>query len=380
MNIVIDVRPLLGGRLSGVEIFTLKLIEHILKIDRNNRYLLYSNASKGNIPSLKPFLQENVQILQTRIPNKILNLLICIFKRPHLDRLISKHLRDFRPDIIFQSDLRPLTTGSGVKKICVVHDLSFQHFPQYFSLKTRLWHKFQNAKKALRAYDHIISVSAFTKKDLIKTFDLNPDKISAIHEGIDEKFCSNADPDQNVRIKNMYNLPENYFLFLATHEPRKNLARLIEAFRQFKKNDKKGFKLVLVGRTNDKIFAKTRVENNADIILTGFIPEEDKPYLFKMAKAFLYPSIYEGFGLPLLEAMKCGTPIITSNSSSMPEICGDAAIFVNPYSVTEITAAMYQILDPHKKKILIENMANRIKLFSWEKCARKTLDLIESLD
>jgi glycosyltransferase involved in cell wall biosynthesis len=379
MNIVIDVRPLLGGRLSGVEIYTLKLIENLLKIDSQNRYLLFSNASKGGIPALQRFRQKNVQILQTRIPNKILNLWIGFFRRPRLDRLISKRIPDFKPDVIFQPDLRPLAVGPRIKKICVVHDLSFHHFPQFFSIKTRLWHRFQDAKNRLKAYDRIICVSNFTKKDLVSSFGFNMAKIRVIHEGIDENFCSNISERQNRQIKNTYNLPDNYFLFLATHEPRKNLQRLVEGFVQFKKNDKKGFKLVLVGRANDRIFAKTRIRENMDIIMTGFIPEEDKPCLFQMAKAFLYPSIYEGFGLPLLEAMRCGTPVITSNTSSMPEICGEAAIYVNPLSVAELTTAMQQILDPHRIKTLREHMAQRIRLFSWEKCARETLELIESI-
>jgi len=379
MNIIIDVRPLLGGRLSGVEIYTLKLIEHLLKIDKKNRYIFFSNAAKKNKPNLPHYKSDQVNIVHTTIPNKIMNISLKLFKWPKIDQIVAKHLPNFKTDLIFQPDLRPLSVLPGTKKICVVHDLSFHHFPQYFSLKTRIWHKFLNVKKTLRDYNHIIAVSEYTKEDLISTYKLDPGKITVIHEGVEEDFCSTISPVKTEKIRSRYHLPENYFLFLATHEPRKNLSRMIKAFKSFKKNDKLGFKLVLVGRSNEKIFAKARVKPDDDILITGFIPEEEKPYLFRMAKAFLYPSIFEGFGLPLLEAMKCGTPIITSNTSSMPEICADAALYVNPLSVADLKFAMHKIIEPDQRLKLTSKMRERIKSFSWNKCANETLTLIESI-
>jgi len=379
MNIVIDVRPLLGGRLSGVEVYTLRLIEHLLKIDRKNRYVLFSNSARKDTPDLTGSLSDNVKILHTSVPNKIMNLSLKLLRRPKIDQLVTKYIPDFKPDVVFQPDLRSLAVKKGTKKICVIHDLSFHHFPHFFSLKKRIWHKFLKAKEYLRDYDRIIAVSEFTKKDLISTFGLDPGRITVIHEGIEEDFCSTFSPVKADEIKTRYHLPDNFFLFLATHEPRKNLSRLAKAFKSFKESDKMGYKLVLVGRSNEKIFAKNRINPDDDILITGFVPEEDKPYLFRMAKAFLYPSIFEGFGLPLLEAMKCGTPIITSDTSSMPEICADAALYVNPHSTADLVSAMHKIVEHAERQELKDNMSKRIKAFSWDKCAMETLSLIESI-
>jgi glycosyltransferase involved in cell wall biosynthesis len=379
MNIVVDVRPLLGGRLSGVEVYTLKLLEHLFKIDTNNRYVLFANSAKNDLPDLSRFLSARVRLIKTTFPNKILNILLVLTGHPLLDRMIRRRIPDFKTDIFFQPDLRPLALSRGIRTVCTVHDLSYRRFPHFFSLKTRLWHRFLNAGKRLQHFDRIISVSDFTKGELVSTYGIDPDSITVIHEGVEEDFCTKVRPAHMKSVIKKYGLPERYFLFLATHEPRKNLARIIEAFRLFKKSSSADYKLVIVGMRNDAIFAKMNLSTDSDVIFTGFVPEADKPCLFNGAAAFLYPSIYEGFGLPLLEAMRCGTPVITSDTSSMPEICGDAAILVDPHSVQGISEAMTASLDPAIREKLKKAMSRRIDLFSWKKCARRTLALFDSI-
>lgn len=379
MDIIFDVRPLMGGKHSGVETYTRELLEHLLRIDKKNRYLLFANSSSDQSANIPTFDYPNVFTLQTRIPNKILNFSLIFLKRPQIDRLIEKHLPDFKPELYFTPDLRPIRLHPGIKKICVVHDLSYHHHPQNFSHKTRLWHKLLNAKKTLQIFDKLIAVSEFTKQDLITTFGIKPEKIIVTHEGIEEDFCTTLNDSKFAEIRAKYNLPENYLLFLSTLEPRKNLIRLIEAFNLYKTHHGNDLKLVLVGTTNPKIFSSLHIKTNDDMIFTGFVPEEDKPHLFQMAKAFIYPSLFEGFGLPLLEAMKCGTPIITSDTSSMPEICGDAALYVDPKNTRLIAGAIEKIIDRGIAETLKTRMSARIKNFSWDKCARQTLALIESI-
>jgi glycosyltransferase involved in cell wall biosynthesis len=379
MDIIFDVRPLMGGKHSGVETYTRFLLEHLLKMDKKNRYVLFANSSSDQSANLPSYKLPNVQIVQTRIPNKMLNSSLMAVKRPHLDKLVSKHVPDFRPSLYFTPDLRPVSLSNGIKKICVVHDLSYFHYPRNFSLKTRLWHRLLDARKILRNFELVIAVSDFTGRDLSTTFGIYPAKIKVTHEGIEDDFCTHLDGAKSEEIKTKYNLPGDYLLFLSTLEPRKNLSRLAEAFGIYKRKHDDQLKLVLVGRTNPKIFSSARIKQHPDMVFTGFIPEEDKPYLFRMAKAFIYPSIFEGFGLPLLEAMKCGTPVITSNASSMPEICGEAAIYVDPLDPHSIAEAIEKIGRPQNISHLKAKMAERIKLFSWEKCARQTLDLIESI-
>ncbi len=379
MNIVIDVRPLMGGKHSGVEIYIRKLLEHLFKIDKKNHYVLFANSSSDQTRNLPRFDLPNVKTVQTRIPNKILNFGLFLFKRPRIDLMIKKQLPGFNPDLYFLPDLRPFSLSGKIKKISVVHDLSFFHFPGYFSIKTRIWHKLLNPKKLLRDFDGIIAVSDSTRLDLTKTFGIKPEKISVIHEGIEENFCTGLDPKKSAEIRTRYMLPKNFFLFLSTLEPRKNLPRLIEAFKNYKIRHQDNLKLVLVGTSNQKIFSKLHIKPHPDLVLTGFIPETDKPYVFSMAKAFLYPSLFEGFGLPLLEAMKCGTPLITSSCSSMPEICADAALYVDPRNTAQIAEAMELILQPQIYESLKRSMAKRIRNFSWEKCARETIKLFESI-
>jgi len=379
MNIIIDIRPLMGGKHSGVEIYIRKLLENLFKTDRRNRYVLFANSSSDQSHNLPLFNQPNVTTIQTSIPNKVLNSGLMFFGRPRIDKLIGKHLPDFKPDLYFSPDLRPFSLSAGIKKVCVVHDLSFRHFPRYFSLKTRIWHKLLDARRSLRKFDKIIAVSEFTKNDLNATFGINIKKIAVINEGVDDDFCAADDINVDAGIRAKYCLPKDYFLFLSTLEPRKNLLRLIEAFKLYKQSHKDDFKLALVGTPNHKIFSGLRLEPHEDLIFTGFVPEKDKPHIFRMAAAFLYPSLFEGFGLPLLEAMKCGTPVITSNISSMPEICGPAALYVNPLSKAEIAEAMDRVLQPEIREQLKREMASRIKRFSWKKCADETLRLLESV-
>lgn len=403
MNIVIDLRPLIGGRLSGVEIYTRNLVKNLIRIDRKNKYILWINAFANQKKTLADFDGENVIKINTRIPNKILNSMLFLFKKPLLDKLIFGKT-SLKTDVFFFPDLRPASLSKEVKTICVVHDLSFEHYPQFFSRKTRLWHKLLNAKKKLKSFDEIIAVSNSTKKDLIETYKIESQKIKVIHEGppdigaTDSNTDSDCKTDDNLSrgnnstavlrlcftagntatVRRKYNLPEKYFFFLSTIEPRKNIVRMINAFHEFKKTDTENIKLVIGGVIRPEIFARQKIKITKDIIFTGFVSEEDKPYLFHLASAFIYPSLYEGFGLPLLEAMQYGTPIITSNTSSMPEVVGEAALFFDPKNTDEITSAMSEIVKPETRQILKEKMSHQIKKFNWEKCATETLAVIES--
>ena len=388
MNIAIDLRPLIGGRLSGVEIFTGNLVKNLVRIDHKNTYILWINSFAGQSETLAGFSvpaghPNNVRCIQTKIPNRILNFLLFFFNKPSLSKLLSKKL-SLKIDLFLLPDLRPASFGKKVKTICVVHDLSFERYPEFFSKKTRIWYKLLNAKKRLKSFDGIIAVSASTKKDLIETYKIDPQKIKVIHEGSPAMYphgmeAHSFNGEKIAAVRKKYALPSKYFFFLSTIEPRKNIRRMIDAFHEFKKTDAENIKLVIGGAVCPEIFARQKIRIPKDVILTGFIPEDEKPYLFHLAEAFVYPSLYEGFGLPLLEAMSCGTPIITSNTSSMPEVCGDAALFFDPENTEEITAAMRKIVNPNIRAGLKEKMSAQIKKFNWNKCAEETLELIESL-
>ena len=376
MIIAIDLRALTSNAISGVEVYTINLLNNLLKDDKKNTYVLYVNAFKNSEKIFSHFKNKNYKKVQTRIPNKIFNLSLAIFRYPKLDKIIIKRT-GLTPDIFFIPDLRPAPVTKRTKKIITIHDLSFIHFPRFFSLKTRLWYRYIRPKKEIHEATKLISVSKYTAADVIKTFKIKPDKITVVYEGANEDLCSQISKQFAEQVSKKFNLPEKYFLFFATLEPRKNLTNLVKAFQHFKHTE---FihKLVVCGTMNQKVFKKMELPRDRDIIYTGFVTEKEKPVLYKKAAALIYPSYFEGFGLPIVEAMKCGTPVITSNTSSMPEIAGDSALLINPNNYMEIAKAMQKIIKPQQRTRLTKAMTERNKIFDWENSAKKTLKLFES--
>lgn len=386
MNIVVDIRPLMEGKISGIETYTINVLQEIFKLDTKNTYILFANGAKDVMDRLPQLKGDNISIIQTKIPNKILNLSVSLLRYPKLDRLIMNYLKRHKEkvpktmkeasiDLFFMPDLRPTALTKKVKKITVVHDLSFKHFPSFFSKKTRLWHKILHPKREIKNSAEIIAVSSFTKHDLIETFGIAEEKITVIHEGVDENFGKKKVKNSQA-ITAKYRLPENYFLFLSTIEPRKNIQGMVRGFIIYKRlNRSDNSKLVIAGKKNQKIFSQVMHDDHPDIIFCGFIDEEDKAEIIRGARVFIYPSFFEGFGLPLLEAMKCETPIITSNTSSMPEIAGDAAILINPRFPEEMAYALEKIQDPGRISELKHHMREQVKKFTWKECASKTLDV-----
>ncbi len=381
MNILIDLRPLMGGKTSGVEVYTRNIVEKLLQKETEDTYILWVNAWR-RLNVFEPLEKNNSRVreVHTKIPNKILNLSLKLFKWPKIDSLISKSLDGLPIDIVLMPDLRPSTFSKKVKKVMVIHDISFHHFPRFFSWKSRLWYRLLNPKDELFSSDAIIAVSHATKKDVVKTYHIPPEKIQVIHEAVDDDFGKELSEKRWQEIQRKYQLPDQYFLFLATIEPRKNMGKIIEAFLMFQsRNKEKKIHLVLAGQRNKKIFSTFELATSPHIHFPGFIDDKDKAEVMAHASAFLYPSLFEGFGLPLLEAMKCNTPIITSKTSSMPEVCGDAARYVDPGNASQIEEAMEEILKPEIRKKLSECGKQQIKKFRWDKCADETYRLLISV-
>jgi glycosyltransferase involved in cell wall biosynthesis len=391
MNIVIDIRPLMDGKHSGIQVYLVNLIRELLLLDGQNTYILFANAAWDLGSVLPSFKGKNITVIQTRIPNKILNLGLSFLRRPKLDRLIIRHLKEHpeqvpetmdheKIDVFFMPDLRPCALSKETKKITVIHDLSFRHFKKFFSAKSRLWYKLMKPKREIQTSDLVIAVSNYTKNDIAETYKIPKEKISVVHEGVAGDFYRPVYEKKMDHVVRRYNLPEKYFLFLSTLEPRKNIENLIKGFIQFKnKHPDNPAKLVIAGSENHKIFSKVNRRPHPEIIFTGFIDEEDKAVIIKHAECFVYPSFFEGFGLPLLEAMKCETPIITSNTSSMPEIAGGAALFINPDFPDSIAGALEKIQEPALKNLLKQKMRQQVVQFTWTKCALETLNLIKAV-
>lgn len=240
--------------------------------------------------------------------------------------------------------------------------------------------------KAMAKADKIITISEKTKEDLIKYTKIPDEKIKTIYLGVDSKFQVLTD-ETIQKLKKEYSLPPNFILYLGSEQSRKNFIFLIKSFYYLKKRYNLKIKLVKVGRPQiDKkqrqktfeLIKKLNLTN--DIIFIDYIPEKDLTTLYNAANLFVYPSLYEGFGLPPLEAMACGTPVITSNTSSLPEVVGNAGIMIDPKNIQELTDAMYNVLkNPELEKELSKKGLKRAKMFSWEKTAKETLKVYEEV-
>jgi len=241
-----------------------------------------------------------------------------------------------------------------------------------------------NPKKLAQKNDFIIAVSQATKDDLISIYGIPENKIKVIYSGLDESLVVDRHACQLQEAKKKYNLPQDFILSLGSIEPRKNMVGLISAYEKLRDENKINNKLVIAGekawcyKEIFKAWKKSKYKN--DIIFPGFIEEEDKIYLYNLSKLFVYPSFYEGFGFPVLEAMACGVPIVTSFVSSLPEISLDAALLIDPYNIDDLALGVYNgITDEDLRQRLIEKGLERIKEFKWKGCARDVLKMFEKI-
>jgi len=241
--------------------------------------------------------------------------------------------------------------------------------------------------KGMRNADKIISISEHTKNDLIKYIKVPSNKIETVYLGVDKQYkrLSTGEVDN---IKKKYQLGEKFILYLGSEQPRKNFTLLLKSFHKLKtRHGLEGIKLVKVGRpqlpesqrnTTFDLIDQLKIRKN--VIFIDYVPEEDLPALYNASDLFVFPSLYEGFGLPVLEAMACGVPVITSNSSSLPEVVGDAGIMVDPYDVDGLAGEMYKVwTDEDLKEDLRKRGTDRAKMFSWERTADKTFNIYKEV-
>ncbi|MCK4919192.1 MAG: glycosyltransferase family 4 protein [Candidatus Pacebacteria bacterium] len=376
MIIGIDIRMLARGTRSGIEEYTINLLSNMLKMDRNIQYKLFYNGYK-KVDLKYDFLKlSNVELKELKIPNRLLDFSFQYFSYPKVDKLLGG------VDVFFSPHIFSAPVSKNCKTVTTFHDLSFENHKEFYSLGKNYWHFSMNPKKKARKSDKIIAVSNSTKNDLTKIYKIDFEKIKVVYSGINQE---QGVENNESEVRKKYKLPEKYILYLGTIEPRKNIVSIIRAFEKLKYNTKdKDLKLVIAGSKGWLYKNVFEVAENSkykkDIIFTGFVDDEDKSVLYKLAGIFVYPSFYEGFGFPPLEAMQNKTPVITSNLSSLSEAVGDAAIMVNPYNIDELARAMENLLsDENLKNNLIEKGIQQTKKFSWQKCAEETLDVLKSL-
>lgn len=286
---------------------------------------------------------------------------------------VARALRQHRPDAFLSPD-GYLTLRTRVPTLTVIHDLAFVHYPEYVSRSARWYYRYFTPRFVRKAA-RVATVSTFSAQDLTAQYDLAPERIDVVYNGCDDRFVPlDATTIQAVRDAHSDGAP--YFLYLGAIHPRKNVARLVQAFDQFKAQDTQGFKLLLAGRmawqTDDVVQAIHQSQYATDIVHLDYVPDAELPRIVAAAHALTYVSLFEGFGIPILEAMYCDVPSITSRRSSMPEVAGDAGLLVDPTSVADIEAAMTQLAnDEALRHTLVTRGRSHRQQFTWALTAQR---------
>ena len=374
MRIGIDGRCLQDNPRTGVGEAAFHLLKNLAKIDRNSEFFVLLNAY-GDIDM--DFDEPNIEIIKKNIPNKLLNASLKFFKKPLLDSFFDKI------DLFFAPNWNFISLSPDLTFVLTVHDLSIFLYPEFYSPYSRFWHKWLlSIKRLIERADHIIVPSSTTKNDLEKLFPVSKNKTTVIPWGADhieqtQNSPPKADSPRAKKLKT-HNFGNKYILFLATVEERKNVRGLIAAYEYAREKKTIGgdIDLILAGPKGfgfsaiEKIVKESRFASQIKIY--GSVSDEQKESLYANASVFVYPSFYEGFGFPPLEAMAFGVPVIASSSASLGEILGNAALLVQPYQTAELAAAVSNILNNENlRKIYAQRGLDLVKRYQWKDAAEK---------
>ncbi len=375
MRIGVDIRSLAEAQPGGVTGYTRDILRHLLKIDQKNEYVLFSNSWAR--PKFK-ITGENVQTVVARWPNKLFNSSLALLNQPKLDKMVKPI------DLFFVPNLNFVSFSENCPVVMTFHDLSFELYPEFLSRKRRLWHKCVAPKRLARQAQRIVAVSESTKNDLIDLYGLNSDKIDVVYSGVSDEWADAISGQEVEQAKESLEINQPYILSVSFLEPRKNIAALLRAFDQLKSRFHTPHQLIIVGHTSWDQKNLESIQKGLDhkdsIRFVGYLDVKQKNALLKGAEVFVYPSVYEGFGFPPLESILAGTPVIASAASSLPEVLGESAIYVQPYNVSELTQALSSLINEPELKAKLLNKRDLLKSkYSWEKAARETLKVFEKV-
>lgn len=386
MKIAIQAADLDSHRIDGTRVYILNLLKNFGKLDGTSHFLIYHK--KDFNPELKPPEFENYKIIQKNS--------FCIWTQTRFAWEIWKDKPDF---MWMPMQALPIIRRKNLKTVITVHDLAFKIFPDQFT-KNDLRRLNFYADYAIKNSGKIIAVSESTKRDILKFYpEISEDKIKVIYHGFDEGvFCKKYDDSEVLNVLEKYNIVNKvqsyssklkadfkYLLYVGAIQPRKNLILLVKAFEKLKENkNNSDLKLVLVGKpawmAENIIKDIKKSKFSQDIILAGQAGFQDLSKIYQGASAFVFPSLYEGFGIPILEAFASQIPVVCADNSSLPEVAGDGALYFKNNNVEDLADQIEKILNSEEiKKDLIAKGLIQLQKFSWEKCARETLDYLKSV-
>lgn len=347
------------GQKSGFGFYVDNLVKNIKKIDQSNQYVLIKPGTNKDLSTPKRIIWD-----QFGFP-----------LQANLKRVDIIHQPCFSAPIF-----------SFAKKVVTIHDLISMNFPENIPRFSRMFYS-QWMPFTYRFADHYIAISKHTKKDILRLLKLDPSKITVIYEAADESYMpltKKADLEKVAKVREKYKLPEKYILHIGTLEPRKNLIFLVKVFAEAIKDKKIPHSLAIAGKKGwyyEELFKLVDDLGLADrVIFTGYIDDEDKSYLYNGSSLFAFPSVYEGFGLPPLEAMSCGVPVMTSSTSSLPEVVDKAGVLLPPNNKNLWVRNMKRVLKSSKvQKEMSEASLIQAAKFSWQKTAEQTLEVYNKL-
>ncbi len=371
MRVAVNARFLLAGRLEGIGRFSHETLSRLVKAKPDWQFIFIFDRPYDKQFIYGPNVIPVVVGPQARHP-----ILFWWWFEISLPRVFKK----YKADIFFSPD-GYLSLKSDIPQIPVFHDLAFEHYPEGVS-KVNLWHYKYFFPRYARKASKILAVSQATADDIQKLYHINEDKIKLINNAASDIFKPLNDI-QIAETRNKYTNGHPYFIYVGAIHPRKNLVNLLLAFDYFhKQNPNSNYKLVIAGRKAWKNKLIDELYHTLDckehIIFTGRLHDEELAKVTASATALCYLSLFEGFGIPIIEAMQCGVPVITSNISSMPEVAGGAALLANPLSPTEICKAITQIsTDENLRKELIQKGFENAKRYTWDGAAKTLIEILE---
>ncbi|OGL97552.1 hypothetical protein A2318_02985 [Candidatus Uhrbacteria bacterium RIFOXYB2_FULL_45_11] len=396
MRILVDCRHLNTPEQSGVGEYTIQILGALFALQQTphpalpsirggeHEYVLLTTGRET--PNLLEIFRSRTSpsfvfpsfVKHTHVPiaNKFLNLKFLVMKQPAINWLVKDEI-----DLVFLPNLNITVLPTTIPTVLTVHDISWKFFPEFFSHKMRAWHYLLDAHRLIGRACTIITPSDTTSNDVARMFKKSPDEIATIPHGITSNFHPKMEAhDHGVRSK--LKLPKRFALFVGTIEPRKNVLSIIEGVKRYREMTNDDLHLVIVGKWGWKSHNIRRRlwkrDTHGWVHNLAYIDPKDLPAIYRSASVFLWPSFYEGFGLPVLEAMACGLPVITSNISSMPEVTGKNALHVDPFNIQDIADALKGViplkpLHEQLKKGGLERAAE----FSWKKAAEETLEIFK---
>lgn len=364
MRIAVNTRLLLKGRLEGIGWYTKQMLERIVRNHPEHEFIFFFDRPYDPSfvfgPNVKPV------VVHPQARHAVLFYLWFEWSIPFL-------LKKYKADLFLSLDgLCSLSTK--VPTCLVMHDLAFEHYPQHLKLSHR-WYLQHYSPKFARKAKRIVTVSEYSKQDIAKRYRINPERIDVTYNGANPAYKP-LDYDDREAVKAEFAGGNEYFVFAGALHPRKNVVALLQAFIKFKRRQRTPIKLVIVGRMAWKFEELAELRETMpfkeDVIWPGYLDVDQLSRVIGAAYALIYPSLFEGFGIPILESLKCGVPAVVSNTSSMPEVAGNAALLVDPTDVDDIAAKMGQIYkDEVLRNRLVAAAGPQSDKFDWDRSAEQ---------